>query len=284
MQRALAGQRHRRPQQALVHPEPHQGGPHRRPGAAIAVAVATAGAVATAAAVAAEPGVQPARRGEQRGGAGHRGGEALVGPPHGGFLVAVRCGEPLVQLQRVAGRREDGAAVDHPQGVIHAQAQAFEHGGEVPGIDRQAIGRGLAAHRGEPGAVQQRRQQRMPGERLVEPGERGGGLRQGGGERRIKRSRTRRSQQRVEQWRPPADRPARRGAGRDRRGAAALRRKSMAYASAYANPDDSVQCACYIGRPPCPGLVCPIRPLVGHSNCAQSDPPNTAASRQERAT
>ena len=102
MQRAFAGQRHRRPQQALVHPEPHQGGPHRRPGAAIVVAtaaaVATAGAVATAAAVAAEPGVQPARRGEQRGGAGHRGGEALVGPPHGDFLVAVRCGEPLVQL------------------------------------------------------------------------------------------------------------------------------------------------------------------------------------------
>ena len=97
----------------------------------------------------------------------------------------------------MAGRREDGAAVDHPQGVRHAQAQAFEHGGEVPGIDRQAIGRGLAAHRGEPGAVQQRRQQRMPGERLVEPGERGGGLRQGGGERRIKRSGARRSQQRV---------------------------------------------------------------------------------------
>ena len=178
----------------------------------------------------------------------------------------------------MAGGGEDGAAVDHPQGVRHAQAQAFEHGGEVPGIDRQAIGRGLAAHRGEPGAVQKRRQQRMPGERLVEPGERGGGLRQGGGERRIKLSGARRSQQRVEQSRPP---------GRSAR-AALLRYRPCGEINglrvSLRKPGNSVQCACYIGRPPCPGLVCPIRPLVGHSNCAQSDPPNTAASRQERAT
>ena len=47
----------------------------------------------------------------------------------------------------------------------------FEHGGEVPGIDRLAVDRGLAAHRVEPGAMQKGRAQRMAGERLVEPGE-----------------------------------------------------------------------------------------------------------------
>jgi hypothetical protein len=49
-----------------------------------------------------------------------------------------------------------------------------------PGLDR-----GLAADRLEPGAVQEGRQKRMAGERLVEPGERRGGLRRGAGQRRI---------------------------------------------------------------------------------------------------
>ena len=43
------------------------------------------------------------------------------------------------------------------QRVIHAQAQPFEDGGEVPGIDFLAVDRGLAAHRLEAGAVEERR-------------------------------------------------------------------------------------------------------------------------------
>ena len=85
----------------------------------------------------------------------------------------------------MAGGGEDGAAVDDAERAVHAQAKPFEHGGEVPGIDRLAVDRGLAAHRVEPGAVQEGRQQRMAGECLVEPGERRGGLRQGAGQRRI---------------------------------------------------------------------------------------------------
>ena len=129
-------------------------------------------AVATAVAVAAEPGVQPGGGGEQRGGAG-RGGirEDLFGPLHRALLIEVRRHQPLVQVERVAGGGEDGAAVDDAERAVHAQAKPFEHGGEVPGIDRLAVDRGLAAHRVEPGAVQEGRQQRMAGERLVEPGE-----------------------------------------------------------------------------------------------------------------
>ena len=124
--------------------------------------------------------------GEQRGGAG-RGGcrEDLFGALHRALLVEIRCHQPLVQVERVAGGGEDGAAVDDAERAVHAQAKPFEHGGEVPGIDRLAVDRGLAAHGVEPGAVQEGRQKRMAGERLVEPGERRGGLCQGAGQRRI---------------------------------------------------------------------------------------------------
>ena len=143
-------------------------------------------AVATVVAVAAEPGVQAGGGGEQRGGAG-RGGlrEDLFGALHRAFLVEIRCHQPLVQVERVAGGGEDGAAVDDAERAVHAQAKPFEHGGEVPGIDRLSVDRGLAAHGVEPGAVQEGRQKRMAGERLVEPGERRGGLCQGAGQRRI---------------------------------------------------------------------------------------------------
>ena len=143
-------------------------------------------AVATAVAVAAEPGVQAGGGGEQRGGAGRRGGrEDLFGALHRAFLVEIRCHQPLVQVERVAGGGEDGAAVDDAERAVHAQATPFEHGGEVPGIDRQSVDRGLAADRLEPGAVQEGRQKLMAGECLVEPGEGRGGLRQGAGQRRI---------------------------------------------------------------------------------------------------
>ena len=124
--------------------------------------------------------------GEQRGGAGRCGGrEDLFGALHRAFLVEIRCHQPLVQVERVAGGGEDGAAVDDAERAVHAQATPFEHGGEVPGIDHKAVDRGLAADRVEPGAVQEGRQQLMAGERLVEPGECRGGLRQGAGQRRI---------------------------------------------------------------------------------------------------
>ena len=112
--------------------------------------------------------------------------EDLFGPLDRAFLIEVRRHQPLVQVERVAGGGEDGAAVDDAERAVHAQAKTFEHGGEVPGIDHLAVDRGLAAHGVEPGAVQEGRQQRMAGERLVEPGERRGGLRQGAGQRRIR--------------------------------------------------------------------------------------------------
>ena len=111
--------------------------------------------------------------------------EDLFGALHVALLVEIRCHQPLVQVERVAGGGEDGAAVDDAERAVHAQAKTFEHGGEVPGIDHKAVDRGLAADGVEPGAVQEGRQKRMAGERLVEPGECRGGLRQGAGQRRI---------------------------------------------------------------------------------------------------
>ena len=188
-------------------------------------------------AVAAEPGVQAGGGGEQRGGAG-RGGcrEDLCGALHVALLVEIRCHQPLVQVERVAGGGEDGAAVDDAERAVHAQAKTFEHGGEVPGIDRLSVDRGLAAHGVEPGAVQEGRQKRMAGERLVEPGDGGGGLRQGAGQRRIQVFFSRRRpQQCVEHlFPPPADRPASAGAAL-RRPAPPIRVESTACAPGYAN-------------------------------------------------
>ena len=154
--------------------------------------------------------MQPGGGGEQRGGAG-RGGlrEDLFGPPDRALLIEVRRHQPLVQVERVAGGGEDGAAVDDAERAVHAQAKPFEHGGEVPGIDRLAVDRGLAADRVEPGAVQEGRQKRMAGERLIEPGERRGGLRQRAGQRRIQVffSLCRPQQRFAHFFPPPADRP-----------------------------------------------------------------------------
>ena len=201
--------------------------------------------------------------GEQRGGAGRGGGrEDLFGALHRAFLVEVRCHQPLVQVERVAGGGEDGAAVDDAERAVHAQAKPFEHGGEVPGIDRLAVDRGLAAHGVEPGAVQKGRQKRMAGERLVEPGERRGGLRQGAGQRRIQVFSRRRPQQRLEHFFHPRRTGRRRGAppcATDPRRINGLRVRLR-------KPGDSVQQPCYLFRPPFPAFVCPIRPLVGHSN------------------
>ena len=144
---------------------------------------------------------------------------------HRALLVEIRCHQPLVQVERVAGGGEDGAAVDDAERAVHAQAKPFEHGGEVPGIDHLAVDRGLAADGVEPGAVQEGRQKRMAGERLVEPGERRGGLCQGAGQRRIQVFFSRRRpQQCVEHPFPPPCGPA----ARPRRAArcVALRHRS----------------------------------------------------------
>ncbi len=123
--------------------------------------------------------MQAGRGGEQRGGAGRCGGrEDLFGALDLAFLIEIRRHQPLVQVERVAGGGEDGAAIDDAECAVHTQAEAFEHGGEMPGVNRLAVGGGLVADGVEPDAVQKRRQQRMTGERLVEPGEGAGGARQ----------------------------------------------------------------------------------------------------------
>jgi hypothetical protein len=56
----------------------------------------------------------------------------------------------------------------------------------VPGVDEEVpVGGGLAADRVETGAVQQRRQQRVGGARLVQARQRGRGARERGEERRV---------------------------------------------------------------------------------------------------
>ena len=151
VERPRSGQRDGHPEQPLPDPEPDQRRADRRPGAAIV-----------------QPGVQPHGRGQQgarRGGAG----EVALGHLHFALLVEVRRRDPLVQAERGAGRREDGAAIDDAQRVIHAQSQPLQHGGEVPGIDAVTVDRGLAPYRLEPGPVEESRTQRVVVEGLVEP-------------------------------------------------------------------------------------------------------------------
>ena len=206
--------------------------------------------------------------GEQRGGAGRGGGgEHLFGALHRALLVEIRCHQPLVQVERVAGGGEDGAAVDDAERAVHAEAKPLEHGGKVPGIDRLSVDRGLAAHRLEPGAVQKRRQQRMTGERLVEPGEAPAAYARAPASAGSSFSRCR-PQQCVEHFFHP-----RRTAASAAREAPRLAwpcatdpRRINGLRARLRKPGDSVQQPCYLFRPPFPGFVCPIRPLVGHSN------------------
>ena len=170
LQRPRAGQRHGRGEEFFPCPEADQGGADRRTGTALAVAV--------------DPLAHAVRGGEQRGAPGlcRQASLRLLDVT---FLVEVRCHQPLVQVQRMAGGIEDGAAVDDAERAVHAQSKTFEHGGEVPGIDRQAVDRGLAAHRVEAGAIEEGLAQRVAAERLVEPGEGGGGEGERRGEGRI---------------------------------------------------------------------------------------------------
>ena len=115
--------------------------------------------------------------GEQGGVACRRdAGQVLLGLLDLAFLVEIRGDDPLVQHQRMTGGIEDGAAIDDAERAVHAQPQPLQHGGEVPGVDQLAVDRGLAAHRVEPGAVEEGRPQGMDVQRLVEPGDGGSGL------------------------------------------------------------------------------------------------------------
>ncbi|MDO9714067.1 hypothetical protein [Paracraurococcus lichenis] len=72
-----------------------------------------------------------------------------------------------------AGGVLDCPRIHDPLAVPHGpQRQAFQRGGEVPGVDQMAIRRGLAPGRIEAGPVQQGRQQRMQGGGGVEPRDR----------------------------------------------------------------------------------------------------------------
>ena len=80
----------------------------------------------------------PERRGEQWRHSGES-GESSFGTLDVALLVEVGRCQPGRQVQGVAGRIEDHAAIDDAQSVVHAQPEALEHRGEVPWINRLAI-------------------------------------------------------------------------------------------------------------------------------------------------
>ncbi len=102
--------------------------------------------------------------------------DGLIGQRHGLRQVGVVEGSALERGERALRKREGRGR------ALHAQAQALEQGGEVPGVDGLAVGLRLAADRLEAGPVEEGRAERVGGEGLVEAGERGGGAREGRGE------------------------------------------------------------------------------------------------------
>jgi hypothetical protein len=73
--------------------------------------------------------------------------------------------KPLVQVERMMGGGEQGAAVDHRRRVVEAEADPLDQRGKVPGIDHQAVDRGLPANRVETGAPGPGRGKRVVGHR-----------------------------------------------------------------------------------------------------------------------
>ena len=115
-----------------------------------------------------------ARGGEQRRFAmGAEAREVGLGLLHHAFLIEVGKHQPLVLIEGVARGIDDGAAVNPAEPCVSVQPEPFEHGGEVPGVDQHPVDGGLAAHRVEPGAVEEGRPQRVVLQRLVESGDRG---------------------------------------------------------------------------------------------------------------
>src|ERR1019366_5798206 len=72
----------------------------------------------------------------------------------------------------MARRVEDHAAINDAHRVVHSQAQPFEHRREMPGIDELAVNPGLTAYGFEPNAIEERRQQGMPVEGLIQSSDR----------------------------------------------------------------------------------------------------------------
>ena len=99
--------------------------------------------------------------------------EVGLGLMHHAFLIEVGKHQPLILIEGVARGVDDGAAVNPAEARVRVQPEPFEHGGEVPGVDQHPVDSGLAAHRVEPGAVEEGRPQGVAGQRLVEPGDRG---------------------------------------------------------------------------------------------------------------
>ena len=135
-------------------PIPNQRGAQRRPRAA-----------------AIEPGMGRAGGAEQRRLAfgdhievGHRRADRVLLRPVGLDIPPIKC-------ERMLGGSEQEAAFEHRRHVINPQTHPFDQGGEVPGVDRLAVDRGLPAHRLEPGAVGPGRGERVVGEGGIEAGD-----------------------------------------------------------------------------------------------------------------
>ena len=90
--------------------------------------------------------------------------------------------KPPIKSERVLGGSEQQAALEHRRYMINPQAHPFDQGGEVPGIDRLAVDRGLTAHRVEPGALGPGRVRAGASEGRIEPGDGAGGAFEGRGD------------------------------------------------------------------------------------------------------
>ena len=71
----------------------------------------------------------------------------------------------------MTGGVEDGAAIGNAGGVAELQAEAFDAGSQVPGIDPASIDRRLATHRIQTDPIQEGGQERVAAKRLVKPGD-----------------------------------------------------------------------------------------------------------------
>lgn len=78
-----------------------------------------------------DPGAEPLGRGRERWQRRRLRGQQGFGPLHVAFLIEVRLGDPLMEINGRAGRFEDAAAVDDVEGPVQAQAQPLNRYREV---------------------------------------------------------------------------------------------------------------------------------------------------------